>query len=66
MTIFDGGWQTVTTKSRLNARFSEWLIAGEFCFSKKFLGVVHKFVAQSSVTGKVFNVDDFTNGYTFA
>jgi len=33
--LFDGGWQTVTTKSRLNAILSEHGIPGEGVFQKK-------------------------------
>ena len=66
MTIYDGGWQSVTTKSRLNALCTEFCIAGEGVFQKDFKWFVRKFVGQSSITGKVFNVDDFTNGYVFA
>ena len=66
MTIYDGGWQSVTTKSRLNALCQEFCIAGEGVFQKDFQWFVRKFVGQSSITGKVFNVDDFTNGYVFA
>ena len=66
MTIYDGGWQSVTTKSRLNALCDEFCIAGEGVFQKDFKWFVRKFVGQSSVTGKVFNVEDFTNGYVFA
>jgi len=66
MTIFDGGWQTVTTKSRLNALCDEFCIAGEGVFQKDFKWFVRKFVAESSITGKVYNVEDFTNGYVFA
>ena len=36
MTIFDGGWQSVTTKSRLNALFSEFCEAGEGVFQKAY------------------------------
>ena len=32
MTIFDGGWQSVTTKSRLNALCTEFCIDGEGVF----------------------------------
>ena len=64
--ILDGGWQTNTTKSRLNALCDEFCIAGEGVFQKDFKWFVRKFVAQSSVTGKVFNVEDFSNGYIFA
>ena len=66
MTIYDGGWQTTTTKSRLNALCQEFCIDGEGVFQKNFQWFVRKFVGQSSVTGKVFNVEDFTNGYVFA
>jgi len=66
MTIFDGGWQSVTTKSRLNALCDEFCIAGEGVFQKDFKWFVRKVVAQSPITGKVFNVEDFSNGYVFA
>ena len=55
--VFDGGWQSNTTKSRLNA------IINEFCngftdgvFQKNF----EWFVTDNNVT------HDFVNGYTFA
>ena len=66
MTIFDGGWQSVTTKSRLNALCDYFCVDGEGIFQKDFKWFVRKFVGESSVTGKVYNVDDFTNGYVFA
>jgi len=66
MTIFDGGWQTVTTKSRLNALCDYFCIDGEGIFQKDFKWFVRKFVAESPITGKVFNVEDFSNGYIFA
>ena len=66
MTIFDGGWQTNTTKSRLNALCEYFCVDGEGVFQKDFQWFVRKFVGESSVTGKVYNVDDFTNGYVFA
>ena len=65
MTIFDGGWQSVTTKSRLNALCSEFCITGEGVFQKDFVWYVRKFVGQAGQS-KVYNVDDFTNGYVFA
>ena len=37
MTIFDGGYQSKTTKSRLNALCDEFCIAGEGVFQKDFL-----------------------------
>ena len=36
MTIFDGGWQSVTTKSRLNALFAEFCNPGEGVFQKAY------------------------------
>ena len=66
MTIFDGGWQTVTTKSRLNALCEYFCVDGEGVFQKDFQWFVRKFVGESSITGKVYNVEDFTNGYVFA
>ena len=65
MTIFDGGWQSVTTKSRLNALCDAFCVAGEGVFQKDFVWYVRKFVGQAG-TSKVYNVDDFTNGYVFA
>ena len=66
MTIFDGGYQSKTTKSRLNALCEEFCIAGEGVFQKDFAWYVRKFIAESPITGKVYNVEDFTNGYVFA
>jgi len=66
VTIYDGGWQTNTTKSRLNAICSEFCIAGEGVFQKNFQWFVRKFIGESSITGKVYNVEDFTNGYVFS
>ena len=65
MTIYDGGWQSTTTKSRLNALCDEFCVAGEGVFQKNFVWYVRKFVGQAG-TSKVYNVDDFTNGYVFA
>jgi hypothetical protein len=65
MTIFDGGWQTTTTKSRLNALCSEFCITGEGVFQKDFVWYVRKFVGQAGQS-KVYNADDFVNGYCFA
>ena len=65
MTIFDGGWQSTTTKSRLNALCSEFCVTGEGVFQKDFVWYVRKFVGQAGQS-KVFNVDDFSNGYVFA
>ena len=65
MTIFDGGWQTVTTKSRLNALCDEFCIAGEGVFQKNHKWFVRKFSGQIG-ENKVFTVEEFSNGYIFA
>ena len=65
MTIFDGGWQTTTTKSRLNALCSEFCITGEGVFQKNFQWYVRLFVG--AINGKqVYKTEEFTNGYVFA
>ena len=63
--VFDGGWQSVTTKSRLNALCREFCIAGEGVFQKDFAWYVRKFVGQAGQS-KVYNVEDFHSGYVFA
>ena len=65
MTIFDGGWQSTTTKSRLNALCSEFCVDGECVYQKNFQWYVDKFVGMAGQS-KVFNTYDFTNGFIFA
>ena len=36
ITLFDGGWQTTTTKSRLNALMAEFCSPGECVFQKAY------------------------------
>jgi len=57
MTIFDGGWQTTTTKSRLNA------LINEFCNGVTD-GVFQKNYQWFIMDNK--EVKEFANGYTFA
>jgi hypothetical protein len=65
MTIFDGGWQTTTTKSRLNALCDEFCIAGEGVFQKNYKWFVRKFAG--AINGNsVFTTEDFDNGYIFS
>ena len=65
MTIYDGGWQSNTTKSRLNALCDEFCIAGEGVFQKDFQWYVRKFVG--AINGKnIFKTEDFVSGYVFA
>ena len=63
--IFDGGYQSKTTKSRLNAILSEHGIAGEGVFQRNWNRFVHKFVGQAG-TSPVYNEYEFTNGFMFA
>tara|TARA_Y100000289_G_scaffold56746_1_gene60604 strand:- start:212 stop:559 length:348 start_codon:yes stop_codon:yes gene_type:complete len=64
MTIYDGGWQTVTTKSRLNALCDEFCIAGEGVFQKNYQWFVRKFVG--AINGQnIYQNETFTNGYVF-
>jgi len=57
MTIFDGGWQTNITKSRLNALINEFCNAvTDGVFQKNY----QWFVTDNNVT------KEFTNGYIFA
>ena len=65
MKIFDGGFQSNTTKSRLNALCDAFCVAGEGIFQKNFAWYVRKFTGQIG-TEKVFTTDAFSNGYVFA
>ena len=63
MTIFDGGWQSKTTKSRLNALCDAFCnFPSEGVFQKDFAWYVRKF----DVTLNKFITDTFVSGYTFA
>jgi hypothetical protein len=65
MTIYDGGYQSTTTKSRLNALCTEFCVTGEGVFQKDFQWYVRLFVG--AINGKnVYKNETFTNGYTFA
>tara|TARA_A100001201_G_scaffold15113_3_gene18300 strand:- start:17789 stop:18133 length:345 start_codon:yes stop_codon:yes gene_type:complete len=63
--IFDGGWQSNTTKSRLNAILKEHAIDGECVYQKNFKWYVDKFIGQAG-TSKVYNTFEFTDGFMFA
>ena len=63
--IFDGGWQSNTTKSRLNAILQEHGIKGECVFQRNWNWFVHKFIGQAG-TSPVFNESEFVNGMMFA
>ena len=63
--IFDGGYQSATTKSRLNALCQEFCVAGEGVFQKDFAWYVRKFVGAINGQSK-FVTETFSNGYIFA
>ena len=65
VTLFDGGWQSNTTKSRLNAILQEHGIKGECVFQKNWNWFVHKFVGNAG-TSPVFNECNFVNGMVLA
>ena len=65
MTLFDGGWQSTTTKSRLNALCDEFCISGEGVFQKNFNWFIRVFVGSINGVDK-FITKEFANGYTFA
>ena len=65
LTLFDGGWQSVTTKSRLNALCDEFCIVGEGVFQKDFAWYVRQFTG--AINGKnVYKTVNFCSGYVFA
>ena len=63
--IFDGGWQSNTTKSRLNALCDSFCVPGEGVFQSDFVWYVRLFVGALNGQ-KVFKTVEFENGYTFA
>ena len=65
MIIWDGGFQSVTTKSRLNALCSEFCIAGEGVFQKAHTWYVRKFIGAVNGQSKFATVE-FYPGYVFA
>ena len=65
MMIMDGGWQSNTTKSRLNALCDAFCVTGEGVFQSDFVWYVRKFVG--CINGKnIFKTEDFVSGYVFA
>jgi hypothetical protein len=54
--LYDGGWQSNTTKSRLNAILSEHGIAGESVFQKNFQWFIRLY------NGTEFFTTKFTSG----
>ena len=65
MTIFDGGYQSTTTKSRLNALCTEFCVNGECVYQKNFQWFVRQFVGK--INGQnVFKNVEFDSGFIFA
>ena len=61
--LFDGGWQTNTTKSRLNAICGFYCEMGEGVFQKNYKWYVRRIVG--AINGKlVYKNDEFHSGYT--
>ena len=54
--LYDGGWQSNTTKSRLNAILSEHGIAGECVFQKDFVWYIRLY------NGTEFFTTEFRSG----
>lgn len=65
VTIFDGGWKSSTTKSRLNAILREHGIHGECVFQRNWNWFVHKFVGNAG-TRPVFVEKEFESGMVLA
>ena len=62
MTISDGGYQTKTTKARLNALCSEFCVDGEGVYQKNY----QWFVRFTNDSGKTFQTEVFSGEYCFA
>ena len=62
ITLFDGGWQTVTTKSRLNALCERFAISGEGVFQKNYHWFVRKIAGYISGS-PVFVNHEFEDGF---
>ena len=59
VTLYDGGWQSVTTKSRLNALLNRFGVDGERVFQKDYQWYVHQYNTESGQ----FEDVPFTNGF---
>ena len=65
MTIYDGGWQSVTTKSRLNALCSAFAYAGEGVFQQDWKWYVRRWVGNLGAQS-CWKTDEFVSGYVLA
>ena len=65
VSLYDGGWQTNTTKSRLNAICGEFCIAGEGVFQHKFEWFVR--IMTGAINGqKIYVTKPFESGVVFS
>ena len=65
LTVFDGGWQSNTTKSRLNALCDAFCLRGEGIFQENFVWYVRKLVG--AINGQnMYQTEDFFSGYVFS
>ena len=53
--LFDGGWQTTTTKSRINAILSEHGLAGEKVFAKNYTWFINLMTSGGITTVPFFS-----------
>ena len=65
MTIYDGGWQSNTTKSRLNALCSAFAYAGEGVFQQDWKWYVRRWVGNLGAQS-CWKTDEFVSGYVLA
>ena len=63
--LFDGGWQSVTTKSRLNALCSAFAYAGEGVFQKDWAWYVRRWVGNLGAQS-CWKTEAFVSGYVLA
>ena len=66
VTVYDGGWQSNTTKSRLNAICDTFCVTGEGIFQKNFEWFIRTSISHDDGSDKVFDTIPFVNGYVFA
>ncbi len=59
VTLYDGGWQSNTTKSRLNALRERFAVAGEGVFQKDFTWYVRQYNTEKDE----FETVEFHNGF---
>ena len=63
--LFDGGWQSNTTKSRLNALCSAFAYAGEGIFQKDWTWYVRRWVGNLGAQS-CWKTEEFVSGYLLA